>query len=458
LALAALLLVASLPSCSPFRPRRPPNILLISIDSLRADHVHAYGYPRETTPQLDRLAGEGALFQTVVAPTSWTLPSHFTLFTSLAPEEHGVRKEKTQLREGVVLLAEVLRDAGYATGAFVSGPYLRSIYGFSRGFEHYDDASVISSQKGGQAQNVTSPRLVRLAASWLQRWAEEDWQRPFFLFLHLFDVHFDYVPPPPWDRRFDPDYQGPIDGRNLMLDSRINAGMSARDLAHLVALYDGEIAFTDHHLGMIRRRLQKLGVLDDTLVVVTSDHGDEFFEHAGKGHRRTLYDEALLVPLVMRYPPRVPAGARVERPVRLGDVAVTLLSLAGVARPPGFGSRGAAPEFAAQDLTPLLDGRGAAALPPPLALSELLNTRETAIRTPRFKLIHHENGAYQLYDLAADTSEQRDLGGSDPEQGTELLQSLVRWRDGLVERGAVAKPLELSPDHEAELRALGYLE
>ncbi len=457
LGLAVALLAVGLASCTPAGAPRPPNILLVSIDSLRADHLESYGYPRETSPEIDRLAREGALFRTVVAPTSWTLPSHFTLFTSLAPEEHGVRKETTQLRDGVIVLAEVLRDAGYATGAFVSGPLLRGVYGFARGFDHYDDQSVMASQTDEQSQAVTSPRLVQLAEGWLEGWRAEGAGRPFFLFLHLFDVHFDYVPPPPFDRLFDPDYRGAIDGRNFLRDERIHAQMDPRDLEHVIALYDGEIRFTDHHLGQIRRKLEALGVLDETLVVVTSDHGDEFFEHAGKGHRRTLYDESLLVPLVLRYPARVPAGTRVERPVRLGDVAVTLLSLAGIERPPGFGSRGSAPEFAAQDVTPLLTGLDSQ-LPPPVAFSELLGPREVSVRTDRFKLIHRESRPYELYDLAADAREQRDLRGADPEQGAALLQTLVRWREGLVERGDVGKPLELSPEHEAELRALGYLE
>jgi arylsulfatase A-like enzyme len=332
------------------------------------------------------------------------------------------------------------------------------VYGFSRGFELYDE-SVVAAQRTEQSALVTSPRLSELARSWLEGWRAEGEERPFFLFLHLYDVHFDYAPPPPFDRLFDPDYRGGIDGRNVLQDPRIHAGMDPRDLHHLIARYDGEIRFTDHHLGEILRALGELGALDQTVVAVTSDHGDEFFEHAGKGHRRTLYDESLLVPLVIRYPPRIPAGTRVERPVRLMDVAVTLLSLAGVERPAAFGSHSATPEFGAQDLTPLLlAGPGAGPLPPPVAFGELLGARMKAVRTDRYKLIHRDGGPYELYDLAADAREQRDLASAEPATAGALLETLARWRDGLVERGAVSKPLDLSAEHEAELRALGYVE
>jgi arylsulfatase A-like enzyme len=239
-----------------------PNILLISIDSLRSDHLSCYGYHRTTSPIIDRLSQEGVRFETVVAPTSWTLPSHLTMLTSLAPEQHGVVQSRQYLPRRIDTLAEVLRRSGYATAAIVSGPYVESRYGFAQGFDTYDDYTIVASTHEESHSAVTSPRLVKEAMIWLHRWVENE-RPPFFIFLHMWDVHYDYIPPAPYDRMFDANYDGDITSRNFSFNPDIRPDMDPRDLQHLIALYDGEIRYTDSHIGRIVTLLEEFGVLED---------------------------------------------------------------------------------------------------------------------------------------------------------------------------------------------------
>ena len=197
--------ILALSACvqSPDGPAPRPNVLLVSIDSLRSDHVHAYGYERETTPTIDALASEGVRFATALSPTSWTLPAHVSLLTSKPPEQHRVSKARRALGRRALTLAEVLRAAGYATAGFVSGPFLQTVHGYAQGFGVYN-TDVIDADERQSRQDVTSADIVRLATEWLDAWRARRSVKPFFLFVHLYDVHFDYAPPAPYDRMFDP--------------------------------------------------------------------------------------------------------------------------------------------------------------------------------------------------------------------------------------------------------------
>jgi len=436
------------------RDGRPPNILLVSVDSLRRDHVHCYGYSRETTPVIDRLASEGVRFETVVAPTSWTLPSHITLLTALPPEVHGVIQSWMQLRGGSIALAEVLWARGYTTAGVVSGPFLRAEYGFARGFDYFDDYTAVASSHDLSHRNITSPILFTLVQDWLQGWDASGRRRPFFLFLHMWDVHYDYTPPSPYDRLFDPDYAGTITGEDFERSPHIYPQMDPRDIEHLVALYDGEIRYTDHYIGEILALLADLGVEDDTIVLLTSDHGDEFFEHGNKGHRKALYDETLLVPLVIRYPERITPGTVVPRQVRLMDIAPTLLSLASIAPLPDFGGV----EKHSRDLTPLLRGENAhlGALP---AYGDL-HAEWASLRTEQSKLIMSlsDPAIYLLYDLSTDPGEQTNMIPAHPFLAEELEAQLTAWRAERHLRPSYSREWELSDEQIRQLRALGYVD
>ena len=230
------------------QPRRAtaparPNVLLVSIDSLRADHLGSYGYERDTSPAIDALAREGVLFAQAIAPAPWTVPSHMTLLTGLPPEVHDVVSVRQKLSPDAVTLAEVLQGAGYDTAAFVSGPTVMAHFGFDHGFALYDESMVERrAKRAGSA--VSSPGLVDLVSGWLGRWSDAGRRAPFFVFLHMWDVHYDYVPPPEYVERFDPGYAGDVDTRNFETSERLRRDMDPRDLQHVIALYDGEIRFT----------------------------------------------------------------------------------------------------------------------------------------------------------------------------------------------------------------------
>lgn len=363
LTLALALLV---PACGAHERDPRPNVLLISLDSVRRDMLGCYGASfagRSPSPNLDRLAAEGVRIEDALSSTSWTLPAHATLFTGLPELAHGLEQDGQRLGESLATLAERLRDSGYRTAGVYSGPYLDPRFGLGRGFERYragygpelaratraaaearervhglDDSTArdqsydvlqgnaeieraleVASHRDSSSRTVTDLVLEELAAA-------ADGARPFFLFAHYFDAHYDYVPPPPFESVFDPTYHGEMHGSDFA--GRIAApAASPRDLAHLRALHAGELAWTDAEIGRLLDELERRGLAANTLVVVVSDHGDEFLEHGGFGHRRTLYQEVVRVPVILRWPAGPLARAARRGPCSLAAVAPTILAL-----------------------------------------------------------------------------------------------------------------------------------
>jgi arylsulfatase A-like enzyme len=314
------------------------NLLLISIDTLRADHLKCYGYDRDTSPHLDRLAKEGVLFENLTAAAPWTVPSHMSMFTSLYPSIHGVVNFTNQLGEGVPTLAGRLAESGYVTAAFVTSASMNHFFGFNRGFQSYDDYTInqafdnveplkhMVEGTGVICRVVTDPLITDLATKWLT--AHSHSNQNFFLFLHYFDCHYDYKPPAPYDKKFDPDYKGSENGRDILQrEADILKFISVMDLAHMMALYDGDIAETDEEVGKILQLLQDLGLSEKTLVIVLSDHGEGFLEHGKIRHGNSLYEELLHAPLIMRLPGVIPAGKRVAGNVSHVDLMPTVLGL-----------------------------------------------------------------------------------------------------------------------------------
>ena len=440
-------------------PDGGPNILLISIDSLRRDHVGSYGYQRPTTPHLDKLAREGVRFDAAVSPTSWTLPSHVTLLTALPIRVHQVHVSSQRFTKQVLTLTEVLSQEGYATAGIVGGSYLDAGYGFAQGFDHYDDYTVLNRDRTKPDGNATSPISLRLANEWLDSWAASERPRPFFLFLHTWDVHFPYAPPPPYDTMFDPHYEGDIVASPYMRNRGINPWMDPRDLEHVIALYDGEIRYTDDHLGRLFDSLRRLGVFDDTIIVVTSDHGDEFFEHGKKGHGQNLFDDVLRVPLVMRYPSKIPAGRVVKGQVRLMDVAPTILGLAGIEPPADFGYARDDGPHPYHDLTPLLEGEPEREPPPLVAFGDLHGSL-VSLRTSDAKIIRSLEAPEQVqrYDLLRDPAEKENLfGDGNATVDTLLAAELAEWL-GVEQQEKLTGPMDLDPEQVRILRSLGYLQ
>jgi len=474
-----------------------PNIVLLSIDSLRPDHLSCYGYPQPTSPHIDAVAREGYLFTNAVSTTTWTLPAHISMLTGLYPDVHGVVGENQQLNPKAPICTEFLQAQGYHSAGFVSGPYLSSEYGFARGFDLYDDFSIRFAEFEQATAVVTSPRLHAQVLPWLTA----NHAAPFFLFVHYWDVHYDYVPPAPFDSLFDPDYTGPIDGRDVMEDPRIRGGMDPRDLQHLLALYDGEIAFTDRYVGKLLDHLRDLGVYENTLIVITADHGDEFLEHGCKGHEKNLFDETLKVPLIVRLPERYarelagalrPVGATIPEQVSLIDLPPTFRDLLGFAVDEVLDG---------QSLLPLLVASAASGAPMrerfPRRVFADLHERMSCMRSNVRKYIRIAdrrmsrdefpfcssglNGrrlqrvlaaapegadvaagpreAVWLLDLLRDPAERVNLALEEPALAVEEHRILIGWLEEAHRRAAEIGRLtvEHSDGLREELRSLGYI-
>ncbi len=298
------------PACSPVPERttatgaaspRPP-VILISIDTLRSDRLPAYGYEGVETPAIDRLAADGVLFERAFTHVNVTLPSHASLFTGLLPPEHGVRDNAGyRLSEGIPTLAAELGRQGYATGGFVSSYVLRSWTGIDRGFDVYDDG--VRFETGRQLGELQrpGPETLAVASDWLEGVADG----PFFLFLHLYEPHAPYLPPPEFAGR----YEDP---------------------------YDGEVAAADHVVGDLLGRLEELGLYDDALLILLSDHGEGLMDHGEMDHLVLIYREVLQVPLIVKLPGGERAGERVGGNVQLLDVAPTVYSLLDLEKPAGL--------------------------------------------------------------------------------------------------------------------------
>ena len=437
---------------------RPPNVVLISLDSLRADHVGCYGYDRDTTPNVDRVAEQGIRFANAVSTSSWTLPTHLTMFTGRYQISHGVMHETITLNPAVPTAGELFKEAGYATAGFVSAPYVAGHYGYDRGMDEYENVSEYYEHRKVARTAIVSPDVNKKALPWLE--ANRD--RPFFVFIHYFDIHYDFVPPPPYDVMFDPHYDGGMDGTNFIERNDVHPGMEQRDLEHILALYDGEIRFTDHHVGEILDKLDEIGVADETLLIITADHGDEFFEHDNKGHHRSLYDEVLRIPLVVRLPGGGRAGEVVDEPVTLTDILPTMLEAAGIPAPP---------DLDGVSLLPLIDGEASGR---DAIYSAFFDKRgfnlQTARRTREGKVIQHFNrithpkrAPLEYYDMQADPQEQNDLAPERPPAMEENLDGLAvfleeQWRTNRrVEESGGGGRIEIDDEMMERLKSLGYV-
>ena len=304
----------------------PLNVIIIGVDTLRPDHLMCYGYNRDTGPAIDRLAAEGVLFENVISQSPWTSPSFASVFTSLYPTQTGLVSVGTTMRTTFPTLGSVLKENGYATGAIINAAVLKPEFGTARGFDYY----YTTPRKGRLADGTTRDALA---------WIDSVPGEPFFLFAHYYDPHEPYAPPPPYDNFFEEDYSGPIGNTFVLHDhfpdvKGMNFGplgvLSDADWNHIRTLYDGEIRFTDEAIGGLLEGLRERGMAENTLVVLLSDHGEEFFEHEGFGHGHELYGEVIRVPLILYLPDVLPRNVRVKRQVRLIDVMPTVLEVLGI--------------------------------------------------------------------------------------------------------------------------------
>lgn len=464
LALLSILLLAGLgcpESCRWGGSARPQgSLLLITVDTLRADRLASYGHRGARTPASDRLAREGTRFTTALTPLPRTTPSIATLLTGLAPPSHKVRGLFSSLPAEIPTLAGWLRARGWKTGAFTSNLFLRPGSGLGREFQDYSNPK--SRWAGNSAAEITSEALA-----WLRSVGDE---QPYFLWVHYLDPHWTYDPPAPYDTLFDPGFHGPWPyGQVAPGESEQGAiifqnTMTPEEVRHAIALYDGEIASTETE---VARLLDGIGAgrLDRTLVIYTSDHGESLGEHDYYfDHGEYLYDGTLRVPLLMRWPGHVPAGKVVTRMARLQDVAPTALALFGAPLPGGLDGRSLA-----GDLT------GESDVAPRECFFESDHTfvrpqnprhfvdgfegkwRGIQIDDKRLLFIPHdargEAGDLELYDLATDPGETHNLASERPDEARALRDRLRAWwaANGASRAGSDEPP----PDLEI-LRSLGY--
>ncbi len=460
--LAAGLLVLAGCSGAPSRESLPrgdarPPIVLVTVESTRADHVGAYGYAHATTPSLDALSREATLFTEAYAVTSWTLPAHASLFTGLYPGAHRVVDYRSRLASAYTTLAELLHEAGYQTVGLVSGPFLRRLYGLDQGFEIYDDS--VANPQGNQAAHadVTGPAMKRLVERFFRE--QRDPARPLFLFVYLWDPHYDYIPPPPCDTAFVTPEMEPVELRGYETNPRIGPDLPEAQRRYVIAQYDGEILCTDAWLEGLWTQLREAGLWTRAVVAVTADHGEEFFEHGFKGHRNNLYEPAVRVPLLLRVPGRPAAVDR--RLASQVDLFPTLAALAGLRQlPPHHGASLLEPADPERPVFLELksewwvrDGR--------TGERGLYTDLWFGVRRGAAKyLIERNERRRELYDLSQDPAETVNLaaqrGGTLAELDGLLGEHLKRLQQEAARLGA-SEPAPLDPALEERLRSLGYV-
>lgn len=440
------------------------SVVLICIDTLRADHVGCYGYSVQTSPNIDRLAADGVRFTNAFSQSSWTLPSHMSMMTSQYPSVHGVGPHQRALAQSTPTLAEILSKAGYETAAFVSWVFVGKSWGFGKGFDSFAELWGASRERYNPSGGAFSARQVTDSAI---QWIKGEHRNPFFLFVHYFDPHMNYSPPAPFDSMFDSDYDGPASGEWIWIAPYIKwlnqspKSIDERDLRHIVALYDGEIRYVDQQVRRLLDALEESGKLKKCLVVLTSDHGEEFNDHGSmEGHGWTLYDEILHVPLIMWQPGRLPRGAVIDSTVALIDIAPTILNLAGISAPGTFQGR---------SLSATMFGAASEAARRFLFAETYRFNHKQAVRGSRYELIHTEDTGvgkggvrwaerWELFDIRKDPREQNDIFDEDSPVAKVLadqLKHLTLFRPGAEQLG---EPVEIPEEDLRLLRSLGYVE
>ncbi len=454
--------------CGPGRDLSRPSVLVILIDTLRADRLGCYGYERPTSPNIDRFAAGATLCEKVTAPCSWTLPSIASLFTGLYPTRHQAINVEAPLPEWRETLAEILKANGYKTGGVISNTLVSSRYHMNQGFDDFDE-----SQMGGYL-DVSSEEVSDLAVEWLK----ENHRSPFLLFLHYYDPHNAYIPHEGYE--FGRPYDGWIDYKMRLEDLRRRLWrVKPEDAAYLADLYDSEIAFTDHHVGRVLDQLRKLKLDRSTLVLITSDHGEGFMEHGWLGHTRDLYEEIIHVPLILRCPTVPDLPARFGDPVELIDVMPTLLEFLNIERDlSGIDGRSFAPSLLGQAPVDSLIFSEMNMMPVTLLDEARTLTFDTGMQRHdirahirgRYKVIHETaGGRWEFYNLEEDPGEKSNLAEdeSHPAFGP-MRQRLLDW---IAETEEIARRENMGADSagvdtanlldeetEEQLRSLGYIQ
>ncbi len=444
-------------------PDRDFNVILISVDTLRADRLGCYGYAKPTSPAMDKLARDGALFQANFSAAPYTLTSHATTLTGLDPASHHVIRYDEKLAPETPTLAETLRDRGFRTAAFTGGGQLNTSYGFAKGFEVYDE------RPGANELLNSAAAVYEKAAPWL----EANRETRFFLFLHTYQPHNPYVSPAFPERALFEKKEFPWNAvylQNLLGSGspRLFRSVTPLERENVSALYDIEIRYTDEYfIKPLLAELKRLGLYDRTMIILTGDHGEEFQDHYCWDHGHTLYDELIRVPLIVKYPASRFRGRKVEGVTGLVDVAPTVLEEAGF--------RPARMKLDGRSLTALLEGKKRGERTRisyvPAEWSAHMPKRIAIVRAP-YKLILNDpypepaftfftpppprQEPIELYDWVHDPQEKRNLAGRNPEIVRELVRIAGEY-ERKIAGSQGGRKFVMTKELEDKLRALGYI-
>jgi arylsulfatase A-like enzyme len=421
------------------------NVVLVTVDTLRADHLGAYGYARPTSPRIDDLARRGLVFRNAETVQSATWPALTSLHTGLHPSAHGVIWNGWRPRGRFVTLAELLRARGYDTSAFVTN---------MKGAEHPGFSRLFLARGADQAEEDRAATEAAIAQ--LERVRD----RPFFLWLHLISPHADYAPPAAYDAFAAPGGSSLGGGVTSLVAAREGgARLTEADVARVVGLYDGEIAYVDAQVGRLLAALRGLGLEEGTLVVHAADHGEDLHEHNRYFfHSPSMYSSSLRVPLVMALPGTLPRGGATDHPASLVDVAPTVLGLLGLPSPSSF-----------QGVN-LLPGGAVPAQPARTAVFSETSGRIFSVSTPEWRFVYNPEklvpeapggpypiGRTELFDRRRDPREQGNVAALRPEVVQALVAEVDAWRRRDLREGAGQAVQTIDPTTAEELRALGYI-
>jgi arylsulfatase A-like enzyme len=464
----------------------PQGVILVQMDTLRIDHLDAYGYERPTAPNLRRLAEEGALFRHAITQTSWTKAATPSILTSLYPSTHGVHQIPDRLPASATTIAEVYRQAGYATVSFSSVSFTGQFTNLHQGFEELHESESTTGRAGPRGSKTSREYVDRLVD-----WLDDHHDVPFFVFLHVFDPHSPYEPNRPFDTMWaDPkgreEYLRQLEALKTTVKDAFLAqrGMATPEELQKAAIdpeaflrfskdwYDGSIRGMDTELGRLVERLSNLGLADRTLLAFYADHGEEFHDHGRMWHGQSVYGEMIRVPLIFWAPGRVGKGLKIEEPAQLIDVMPTLLELSGLRAPEG--AQG-------QSLRPLVVPGGVGSAPaagggwqkrPVIAEKQPMGDREFpgagesyAIIDGGFKLIHNvarppEKPEFELFDFYKDPLDQKNIAAENPEVVGRLAKLLYGFRQ-MAGKARLKTDVEavqsMSKEQLEHLRSLGYI-
>ena len=450
---AWLLLFSLLMGCAQEPPKfNKPPIILIDIDTLRADHLGCYGYERDTSPHIDRFASEAARFEWVFSQAPNTPPSQSSILTSLYPTSHGRIGNEQVINEGVETLAEVLQRAGYQTAAFVDGGLMAAGFGLEQGFEIYNDEAGGLRHIGPKAKHWVSQQLGQ---------SRED-GTPFFLLVHTYDVHSPYEnSPEPYRSMFLDGFElPPAEYRNNMSKNMAQAWKARNDkpapkldqaeLDYAIAMYDSGIRFTDDWFAEFREFLEAEGIWDQAIIALISDHGDTFQEHGALFHEQ-IYAAVSRIPLIIRLPGSKEGGV-FDPVVESIDLMPTLLDAVDIETP----------EMAqGQSLLPWIEGRPETARTANVAITESpYRGRRLALATDRHRLLlTRQTGQAELYRYREDPLEQQDVATEEAETTERLSQALERWEQKVSSFSFDAEEIQdLDEETVEQLRTLGYID